>query len=354
MNQAKIILVDDDDALLNCTSELLAEVGYTVYPFSNGRAALIRFQEELVDLVLTDIKMPIMTGIELLEKIRAFDQDTPVLLMTGYAELDVALAAIKRGASDFIVKPYKLPDLNNAIEKALQLNRKRQTEKTYQNRLEKEVKLTTQELTHSFEIVSIMSRVVIELLTLAAESRNEYPGLHNSLIGMLSNRIARALGMPKDFIDTITGASAMHDAWKKVIPHSILEKIACLTSNEFQLIQTHATSEERILRGTTYPMLQMAASIALTYRERWDGTGYPNKLRGENIPIEGRIVMLVDQYNELRKATPLHQPLDHETAYRYITEGNGETKPEYFDPKVIQAFKETSAECAEIFEKLQF
>jgi putative two-component system response regulator len=99
-------------------------------------------------------------------------------------------------------------------------------------------------------------------------------------------------------------------------------------------------------------MLQMAASIALTYRERWDGTGYPNRLRGEDIPIEGRIVMLVDQYNELRKATPSHQPLDHETAYRNITEGNGETRPEYFDPKVIQAFKETSAECAAIFENI--
>ncbi|KJU86093.1 response regulator receiver modulated metal dependent phosphohydrolase [Candidatus Magnetobacterium bavaricum] len=354
--KAHILVTDDDPFVRESVSVLLTENCYNVMTCSNAREALdlMTTHHDVISVVLTDINMPGISGVGLLGRLHKLYPDIPVILMTAFAELDVVIDAIKKGAYDFIIKPYRYEQLFYSVDKAVRYSQLLRMEKDYTRRLEDTVRQRTRELSDALEKVTSLSNDIVNRLTVTAEYRDEDTGSHILRIGKYAEVLAHALGMSEEFICSIRFASPLHDIGKIGIPDSILLKPSGLTPEEFQVMKTHTSIGAKILSGSSFLKLKMAQSIAQSHHERWDGSGYPKGLRSTAIGIDARIAIICDQYDALRSKRPYKSALTHEDTVKIITVGDGRTKPSHFDPHVLRAFKQITGRFNDIFDTHQF
>lgn len=328
---AKILIVDDDEAVTAFLERVLVKHGYTrVTCTTNPRNALSAFSEIQPDLILLDLRMPDLDGFAVLEALEphiAGDDYLPTLILTGDLSQQTRRRALAAGAKDFLTKPVDFLELllriSNLLEnRFLHLRLRQQNES-----LEAQVRDRTRELEEA--------RIeTLERLARTAEYRDDNTRWHTERVGIRSALLARTLGLPHEEVQLIRRAAPLHDLGKIGIPDSILLKPASLTPAEATIMRTHTTIGAQILSGSRFALLNLAAEIALTHHERWDGTGYPQGLAGEEIPLAARIVSVADFFDALAHDRPYRPAWSIDAITAEIARQRGHQ----FDPTVAEAF----------------
>jgi putative nucleotidyltransferase with HDIG domain len=328
----KILVVDDEEAIREVVSTLLEAQGYRCTVVPNGRMALEQIQADSLDLVLSDIVMPEMDGLKLLERVRAHDKDVPVIMVTAMHDISIALQAIRAGAYDYILKPFEKDQLYLSVRRALEHRRLVLENRTYQRDLERLVAERTGQLSLALRDLEQSYDYTLEALGGALDAKDAETEGHCQRVTAFTITIAKAMNIDKATLRHIARGAFLHDIGKMGIPDSILRKPGPLTEDERTIMRRHCEIGFAVLERI--PFLREAAEIVLTHQECYDGSGYPRGLKGEEIPLGSRIFAVADALDAIISDRPYRKAQPISAARTEIDRFAGTQ----FDPKVVEVF----------------
>lgn len=356
------MIVDDEPINIKVVQKYLQGHGYTNFcTITDSTTVVERVENERPDIILLDIMMPEVSGIEILQQVRenAELHRLPVVILTAVGDARIKQKALQLGATDFLTKPVDPSELVLRVGNALVVKAHYDYLEDYSVQLERQVRARTAELMAS-------RRGLVQTLARAAEYRDNETAHHIMRVGRYVGIIARELGMPGEIVELLEEASLLHDVGKLGIPDSILLKPGKLTDEEYESMRQHCAFGRRIIQqspdsaweryGTrsqldliepgnaTAWLIPVGATIAQTHHEHWDGNGYPLGLKGEEIPIEGRITAVADVFDALNSKRPYKDAYSREKCIEILERGRGT----HFDPTVLDAFLRRSDEVQQV------
>ena len=340
LKASNIMIVDDDLNFLKLLVELLEEAGFSsINHFNDPREAVNLYQTNHYDLILLDIKMPILDGFEVMEQFRKTNKLSvpPILVLTGLGEKKVRIRALREGALDFLEKTSDPEELITRVINTLQMSLSQKRLSDYSLTLENAVRDTTAKLEKA-------QAEVVSRLAYAAKYKDTETANHTIRVGWYSRIFARRLGYRNEECELLFDAAPMHDIGKIGIPDYILLKPGKLNAEEWEIMKTHTSIGGQIFADGSTRLMKFAQTIALCHHEKWDGSGYPKGLKGEKIPIFGRIVMLADVFDALTTVRPYKAAWGIEQALALIAEESGSS----FDPKLVKIFMDALPEIKDI------
>lgn len=348
---ANVIIIDDQSTTLKLLAQLVKSIDLPDHPptirvttFLESTKALSWIKYNTPDLVLIDYKMPNLNGIEFIKLFRRTEdcESVPVVMITAYDEKEIRYKALDAGASDFLSKPIDHHECRARCKNLLEL-------RSFQIKLEKQNYVLQYKVNSSMHAIIERERETLLRLARAGEYRDEETGNHIFRIAKYSNLIAKLIGLDGNHCDLIEQAAPMHDVGKIGISDSILLKQDRLTNDEFDRMKSHTLIGYEILKDSPSKYLQTGASIALGHHEHYDGCGYPYAVRGEEIPIEARIVAVADVFDALTSVRPYKDAWSIEDSISYIRDQKGGQ----FDPVCVDVFIDHSDKIIHIYNEFK-
>lgn len=340
---AKVLIVDDEDLIRRMIGRLLRRQGHDCSLAANAAEAKQMLLKGDFELVLSDVNMPGESGLELVRHVFETYRNTATMMVTGVDDPEIANLALTRGAYGYIIKPFEANEVIINVANALRRRDLELENRRHRERLEAMVSERTRDLQAAVERLKAVSdelrgsqEETIQRLARAAEFRSNETAMHIRRMSLQCEILARALGLDEQRCEMIRIASPMHDIGKIATPDHILGKPGKLTPEEFATMRQHAEVGYRILSGSNSKMLQLAATIALTHHEKWDGSGYPHGLAGDEIPLEGRITAIADVFDALMNPRRYKPAFSLEKTRRIMEAGSGA----HFDPDLLKLFWE--------------
>lgn len=327
---ARILILDDNEANVILIERLLHHEGFrNTKGLTDSRVVQQVLSVFQPDILLLDIQMPFLDGFGVMELLKMETENTffPILVLTADNSRETKRKALMAGAKDFLTKPI------DAVETILRIRNLLTTRFLYQQVLEERHSLEEKVLDRTRGLVRAQAEV-LDRLAIAAEFRDDETGEHTRRVGRAAERLALTSGFTESEALVLRKVAPLHDVGKIGIPDSILAKPGPLTYEERRIIQTHVSIGSKILSGSQYKLMQVAELVALYHHERWDGSGYPNGLRAQEIPVEARIVSIVDVYDALTNRRPYKEPWTREDALKELWRCMGTQ----FDPTLVKLF----------------